>query len=233
MRAATRALPARRGRDLRLPVGARLRSWLALDRFRAGMSERAGRGGSMPQRVADIRPTARSDRWKSHSATLSPPVVSRARGRSLTWLVPFIAKAAVAGPRRARRAVGGGPRPPRPHHLIYVTPMAQARRRGARALAAIRRHAEEVSVSTRSKIGLAGGIPPALAGRARLRRPCQSLDDEALRADQSVAEWLRLSRLWRPGRQNSRSPLPTGILRWRSIRALNRRTSLKLPRLHK
>jgi hypothetical protein len=184
------------------PWQTRLRSWLALDRLRAtagslladafgsGLAEAAT--GELPRRVGKELP-----RVYIQSSTWSVPVV---------WFIPF------APTERWLVAGGAGDRGPGPatatRALIYVTEMAQARRRVARALDAIRRasgkEAERLLGASPGRSGIAA-VARASGELEEVGRwleefhphslveldyggLVQLFDDEALRADQSVAE---------------------------------------------
>jgi hypothetical protein len=189
------------------PWQSRLRSWLALERLRATAGPLlADAFGTGLAEIAAENPARRGGkelppRVYIQSSTWSVPV---------SWFVPFAPAerwlvAGAAGDRGRAPATARATRA-----LIYVTQMAQARRRVARALDAIRRasgkEAENVldAGQRRGRSGLAA-IARAGAELEEVGRwleefhphslveldyggLVQLVDDDALRADQSVAE---------------------------------------------
>jgi hypothetical protein len=184
------------------PWQTRLRSWLALDRLRAtaGSLLADAFGSGLAEAAAEDlarRFGKEAPRVYIQSSTWSVPVV---------WFIPF------APTERWLVAGGAGDRGPGPatatRALIYVTEMAQARRRVARALDAIRRasgkEAERMLGAARGSSGIAA-VARASGELEEVGRwleefhphslveldyggLVQLFDDEALRADQSVAE---------------------------------------------
>jgi hypothetical protein len=204
------------------PWETRLRSWLAFDRFRDGMSEQLAEM-FVPRRVAEQAEGA-FDRWKRQAGTLSPHILSSTWQVPLAWFVPFVAKERWLVLGGHDDNPGGGPTTATPvRTLIYVTPMAQARRRVARALVAVRRHAgEHLDVGEVESVGrwLEEFHPHSLVeldygGLVHL------LDDAALRADESVAEVAAAI----TGMETGQTELAVAmhkrvVARWRVVRAL-------------
>jgi hypothetical protein len=205
------------------PWETRLRSWLAFDRFRAGMSERLAEM-FVPQRVAEQSDFA-FDGWKRQSRTLTPHILSSTWQVPLAWFVPFVAAERWLVLGGHDETAGGGPTTATPvRTLIYVTPMVQARRRVARARAAVRRHTGDggIDLGEIESVGrwLEEFHPHSLVeldygGLVHL------LDDAALRADESVAEIAAAI----TGMETGQAELAVAmhkrvIARWRVVRAL-------------
>jgi hypothetical protein len=192
------------------PWQTRLRSWLALGRLRATVGPlladafAPGQEQQAPEDVARPEGKGVPPRVYIQSSTWSVP---------LEWFVPFApterwlvlgsaAEAASKGPAATASAT---------RTLCYATAMAQARRRVARALAAVRRGSAP-RPADRAKGPGQGGRAPGSAAMIRVGGELeevgrwleefhphslveldygglvQLLDDDALRADQSVAE---------------------------------------------
>jgi hypothetical protein len=204
------------------PWETRLRSWLAFDRFRAGMSEQLAEM-FVPQRVAEQADGA-FDRWKRHSTSLSPHILSSTWQVPLAWFVPFIAKERWLVLGGHDESAGGGPTTATPvRTLIYVTPMAQARRRVARALAAVRRHAEDgFDLDEVESVGrwLEEFHPHSLV-ELDYGGLVHILDDAALRADESVAEVAAAITGMETGQAELAVAMHKRVVsRWRVVRAL-------------
>lgn len=206
------------------PWQSRLRSWLAFAKFR----------GSVPARLANrFIPAAIAeqtaddfDRFKraGGAEALRTYIRTSTWHVPIAWFVPFDSaeRWLVLGPQRQP----GGERqtttaPAR--NLLYVTTMAQARRRVARALAVIRRHLGVMSALAEVEdIGrwLEEFHPHSLVeldygGLVHL------MDDETLQADQSAAELAAALN----GLDTAQDELAFAMyrritLRWRSIQAL-------------
>ncbi|MDP9864588.1 MULTISPECIES: hypothetical protein [Streptosporangium] len=201
------------------PWQSRLRSWLAFSRFR----------GTTPARLVErfvpisiAEQTADDfDRFKrrSDSAALRTHIRTSTWHVPTSWFVPF------DGNERwlvldGRRGPGGTVTT---RNLIYVTSMAHARRRSARALQIIRRQAGEISVATEVEEvarWLEEFHPHSLVeldygGIVHL------MDDEKLQADQSVAELAAaLTGLETGEEELAYAMYQRVILRWRSIQLL-------------
>ncbi len=183
------------------PWQTRLRSWLALDRLGAAsgpLLAGAAGSGQAERAAADFA------RWGGREGAPRVHIQSSTWAVPLPWFVPFasterwlvIGGAGEAGSRG--RATAAATRT-----LIYATAMAQARRRVARTLATIRRVPDNPEPDR---------CAPAMAAMIRAGAELeeigrwleefhphslveldygglvQLLDDDALRADQSVAE---------------------------------------------
>jgi hypothetical protein len=119
------------------PWQTRLRSWLALGRLRATLPP-ALTDTFVPRAVAD---TAAVDfaRWHARSPSIRTNILTATWHVPLAWFVPF-------GPPERWLVLGGGSAgdasqttAAATRMLVYVTTMVQARRRVARALAAVSR----------------------------------------------------------------------------------------------
>ncbi len=206
------------------PWETRLRSWLAFDRFREGMSEKLSEM-FVPQRVAEQADGAFAG-WKHSAGSLSPHILSSTWQVPLAWFVPFVAKERwlVLGGQNEIESGGGGPMTAVPTRtLIYVTPMAQARRRVARALNVVRRHVGEgFELSEVESVGrwLEEFHPHSLV-ELDYGGLVHILDDAALRADESVAEVAAAV----TGMETGQAELALAmykrvVARWRVVRAL-------------
>jgi len=193
------------------PWQTRLRSWLALGRLRATAGPwlaDAFAPGQAQQAAEDYA------RWESKGVPPRVYIQSSTWSVPMAWFVPFAPteRWLVLGS-AADRDSKGPATAAATRTLIYVTAMAQARRRVARALAAVRRASALRPKSTgRTKGPGQGGEAPATATMIRVNAELeevgrwleefhphalveldygglvQLLDDDALRADQSVAE---------------------------------------------
>jgi hypothetical protein len=201
------------------PWQSRLRSWLAFSRFR----------GTTPVRlmerfvpIAVAEQTADDfDRFKRRSD--STALRTNIRGSTwhipTSWFIPFDGNErwlVLDGDKQSEGTTTT-------RNLIYVTSMAHARRRSARALQIIRRQVGEVSVTAEVEDvarWLEEFHPHSLVeldygGIVNL------MDDETLQADQSVAELAAAL----TGLENGEEELAFAmyqrvILRWRSIQLL-------------
>ena len=204
------------------PWETRLRSWLGFGAFRAGMSEQLA-DMFVPERVAEQADEA-FEGWKGRAGTLSPHILSSTWQVPLAWFVPFVAKERWLVLGGQNETGSGGPTTATPTRtLIYVTPMAQARRRVARSLNVVRRQAGEgFDLSEVESVGrwLEEFHPHSLVeldygGLVHL------LDDAALRADESVAEVAAAV----TGMETGQAELALAmykrvVARWRVVRAL-------------
>ena len=206
------------------PWETRLRSWLAFERFREGMTEKLAEM-FVPPRVAEQADGA-FDGWKSSAGTLSPHILSSTWQVPLAWFVPFVAKERwlVLGGQNDNESGGSGPMTAVPTRtLIYVTPMSQARRRVARALNVVRRHVGEgFELSEVESVGrwLEEFHPHSLV-ELDYGGLVHILDDAALRADESVAEVAAAV----TGMETGQAELALAmykrvVARWRVVRAL-------------
>jgi hypothetical protein len=187
------------------PWETRLRSWLSFERFRAEMP--AGLTDMfVPEPVAE-QTDEDFERWKAGAVSLSSHIQSSTWHVPLAWFVPFVARERWLVLGEQAESGSGGPTTAVPTRtLIYVTPMAQARRRVARALAVIRREfGTGPGGDGSAPDGGIEGFGLAYAGVEAVGRWLEGfhphslveldygglvhlLDDAALRADESVAE---------------------------------------------
>jgi hypothetical protein len=201
------------------PWQSRLRSWLAFSRFRGTTPAR------LMERFVPIAVAERTaddfDRFKRRSD--STALRTNIRGSTwhipTSWFIPFDGNErwlVLDGDKQSEGTTTT-------RNLIYVTSMAHARRRSARALQIIRRQVGEVSVTAEVEDvarWLEEFHPHSLVeldygGIVNL------MDDETLQADQSVAELAAAL----TGLENGEEELAFAmyqrvILRWRSIQLL-------------
>ncbi|AWS47298.1 hypothetical protein [Streptosporangium sp. 'caverna'] len=201
------------------PWQSRLRSWLAFSRFRGTTPVR------LMERFVPISVAEQTaddfDRFKRRSD--STALRTNIRGSTwhipTSWFIPFDGN--------ERWLVLDGDKQPEgtttTRNLIYVTSMAHARRRSARALQIIRRQVGEVSVTAEVEDvarWLEEFHPHSLVeldygGIVNL------MDDETLQADQSVAELAAaLTGLESGEEELAFAMYQRVILRWRSIQLL-------------
>ncbi|GII77417.1 hypothetical protein Sru01_23990 [Sphaerisporangium rufum] len=207
------------------PWQSRLRSWLAFARFRGGT----------PQRIADrFVPRAIAeqtmddfDRFKlqgSSAAALRTHIRTSTWHIPAPWFVPFdSAERWLVLGRQEPAAEQAAPTTTTARNLLYVTSMAQARRRVARALLVIRRHVGEVTTLTDvEEVGrwLEEFHPHSLVeldygGLVHL------MDDATLQGDQSAAELsAALTGLDTGQEELAYAMYQRVIVRWKSIQAL-------------
>ncbi|MQA87906.1 MAG: hypothetical protein GEV03_25595 [Streptosporangiales bacterium] len=173
------------------PWHTRLRSWLALAEFRSSMPARVVDSFVPPAVARQVE--ADFERWKRGNPQVRPHILTSTWQIPLPWFVPFRSSErwlVLGDGAGGGRDTGGPTTAAATRTLGYVTSMAQARRRVARALAVVRRRLGDSAVLVgvedvgrwleefhpRSLVELDYG------GLVHL------LDDAALRADQSVAE---------------------------------------------
>jgi hypothetical protein len=204
------------------PWETRLRSWLALDRFRGEMTERLA-DMFMPRPVAEQAVEA-FERWRRCSGTLTPHILSSTWQVPMAWFVPFVAKERWLVLGGQADSGSGGPTTATPTRtLIYVTPMAQARRRLARALNVIRRHVDAgFDVGEVESVGrLLEEFHPHSLVELDYGGLVHVMDDAALRADESVGEVAAAV----TGMETGEAELAVAmyqrvVARWRGVRAL-------------
>ena len=204
------------------PWETRLRSWLAFEQFRAETPERLA-GKFVPPRVAEQADEA-FESWKRGSGSLNPHILSSTWQVPPAWFLPFVAKERWLVLGGQGEAGSGGPTTATPTRtLIYVTPMAQARRRVARARGVLRRQAGEgLHLGDVESVGrwLEEFHPHSLVeldygGLVHL------LDDAALRADESVAEVSAAIMGLETGQTEVAVAMHKRVTaRWRVVRAL-------------
>ncbi|HEY3682858.1 MAG TPA: hypothetical protein VGL93_07440 [Streptosporangiaceae bacterium] len=215
------------------PWQTRLRSWLALDGFPDDLPPGLA-DAFVPRQIADQAVRDFEEWQRAGNGTQRPFIQTSTWHVPMTWFVPFEAgeRWLVLGedPGDTGDTDGDGGRdtpgattaaPART--LVYVTAMAQARRRVARALAVVRRNlGDNAMIGEIEEIGrwLEEFHPHSLVeldygGLVHL------LDDEALRGDQSVAEVAAAL----TGLETGKSELALGmykrvVTRWRAVQAL-------------
>lgn len=229
-------VPARESRDAYVrhaegvtyvcPWQTRLRSWLAFDGLPDGLPPGLA-DAFMPRQVAEQAARDFEDWQRAGNASVRPFIQTSTWHVPMTWFVPFdagerwlvLGDTDGDGGRDASGATTAAPA----RTLVYVTAMAQARRRVARALAVVRRNLGDNSmIGEIEEIGrwLEEFHPHSLVeldygGLVHL------LDDEALRGDQSVAEVAAAL----TGLETGKSELALGmykrvVTRWRAVQAL-------------
>jgi len=207
------------------PWQVRLRSWLAFAAFRKSTpAELADR--LVPRAIAE-QTADDFDRFKRTERSLRVHIRTSRWYIPTPWFIPFDSaeRWLVLGSERTPQ--GWDPGTPTttapPRNMLYVTSMAQARRRVARALAIIRRHVGRVSALTEvEEVGrwLEEFHPHSLVeldygGLVHL------MDDQTLERDLSVAELAAaLASLDNGQEELAYAMYRRVILRWRAIRAL-------------
>jgi hypothetical protein len=215
------------------PWQTRLRSWVAFTRFRESLPA-AVTDAFVPAPLAD-EVTGEFERWKRQSRTVRPHILSSTWHIPIAWFLPFVPaeRWLVLSPRpdvdeRAERDNDGHegdsrvtPAPVRT--LVYVTSMAEARRRVARAVAVVRSGLGEDR--TWSEIQTVGWWLAEFHAEALVELDygglVQLFDDQALSADQSVAE----ASVALAGMEQGKAELTLAmyrrlLTRWRFVRAL-------------
>lgn len=129
----------RDGQPYLCPARTRLRSWQALSEFRASMPEVVA-GAFVPLAVIENAENA-LEKWLAEHPDLRSHVQSVTYQMPLRWLllVDAAERELVLGP----RFVDTDLPPDQRRRCVYVTTMAQARRRAARALNVVRRTIED------------------------------------------------------------------------------------------
>ena len=114
------------------PWQTRLRSWVAFTRFRAGLPAEAQRA-IMPESVAE-QIGRDFERWRQANATVRTHILSSTWHVPLAWFVPFVPAERSLVLSSQQDAGGAGAATAAPTRtLLYVTSMAEAGRRVARA----------------------------------------------------------------------------------------------------
>lgn len=204
------------------PWQTRLRSWLAFEQFRENMPDRVT-AMFVPDRVAAQADVA-FEQFKCLADTLTTHIRSSTWHVPLAWFVPFVAKERWLVLGTQGDGGSGGPATAAPTRtLIYVTSMAQARRRVARALHVIRRSLGD---------GFAHGEVETIGRWLEEFHPhslveldygglVHALDDDALRADESVAEVAAaLTAMETHEEELATAMYQRAAARWRVVRAL-------------
>ena len=183
------------------PWQTRLRSWLAVARLRA--TDASLLAAAFPGGQADAVASAFA-RWQGRAASLRVYIQVSTWSVPLSWFVPFTADErwlvlgpAAEGERAATASVT--------RTLVYSAAMPEARRRVARALGSIRRAQGEPAAGLVAGSASSGEKPRVLTELEAIGSWLEEfhphslielaygglvylLDDEALRADESVAE---------------------------------------------
>jgi hypothetical protein len=214
------------------PWQTRLRCWLALSTLRATTRPLLSTAFPAGQADAALRDFAR---WQGQAASLRVFIQAATWSVPTAWFVPF-------GPEERWLVLGaaGDPDPRGPataaatRTLSYTTAMAQARRRVARALNAVQGSGGDGLTGPGGRLG----SWPAAAEIAQVGRWLEEfhphsvleldygglvhlLDDEALRADQSVAEVSAAISASREGRPDLAATLYRRLRdRWRALESL-------------
>lgn len=203
------------------PWQTRLRSWLAFSRLRgdtpAKLMDRL-----VPKAVAD-QTADDFDRYKrvGGSAALRTHIRTTAWHVPPAWFVPFdgnerwLVLGASSPGQDVTTATG--------RNLIYVTSMAQARRRAARALQVLRRHLGQVSssIDVEDVARWLEEFHPHSLVELDYGGLVHLMDDEALQADQSVAELsAALTGLDTGQEELAYAMYQRVILRWKSMQLL-------------
>ncbi|MFB4318207.1 hypothetical protein [Actinomadura sp. 21ATH] len=208
------------------PWDIRLRSWLALARFREETPALLAGWHVPPQVVAEAERAF--DRWRLAGRTLHPHIRSSNWHVPLPWFVPFTAaeRSLTLGTPPADGGQGGGPATASATRtLIYLTSMREARGRIAAALPAV-----EAAPGDGARLG--AGALAALDRWLAAFHPgglveldygglVHLLDDRSLCADESVAEiGVALAALARGQTELWAAMHQRLETRWRPVRAL-------------
>ncbi|MBG0826545.1 hypothetical protein HS041_01950 [Planomonospora sp. ID67723] len=201
------------------PWQSRLRSWLAFSRFR----------GTTPARLVErfvpisvVEQTADDfDRFKRRSSSAA----LRTHIRTSTWHVPASWFVPFDGNERWL-VLDGDPTPAgatTTRNLIYVTSMGHARRRTARALQIIRRQMGDagVTIEVEDVARWLEEFHPHSLVELDYGGIVHLMDDEKLRADQSVAELAAALTGLETGQEELAFAMYQRVtLRWKSIQLL-------------
>ncbi|MFG1997768.1 hypothetical protein ACGFNU_01320 [Spirillospora sp. NPDC048911] len=231
------------------PWETRLRSWLAFDRFVAALPAGAAEA-FVPSAVAD-GVVDEFGRWKAAGNSLNPHILSSTWHVPLAWFVAFggaerclllgepaTGEAATGEAATAERksATCFGENPGRgpataavTRTLIYVTAMAEARRRVAAALRVVRDNlgegTGETTVLAAGQVETLGrwlgGFHPRALVELDYGGLVHLLDDRTLRADESVGEIrVALEAMERGEAELAVAMYKRLLARWRPVRAL-------------
>ncbi|MEU9043090.1 MULTISPECIES: hypothetical protein [unclassified Kitasatospora] len=117
------------------PWATRLRSWQALEELRTGPV--ALLDTALPPATREAAEADR-ERWRAEHPDARPWILTSRWEVPVRWFLPFGDEDRCFLPGEAGAAGGAGERGARPAALFYLVPMAQARRRVARAYRALR-----------------------------------------------------------------------------------------------
>lgn len=203
------------------PWQTRLRSWLGLTRLRATARPLLDTAFAAGQADAALRDFAR---WQGQAASLRVFIQACTWSVPTAWFVPF-------APEERWLVLGGTGEPEArgaatasaTRTLIYTTAMSQARRRVARALNAVQGAGGDAL--TGAEIAQVGRwleeFHPHSVVELDYGGLVHLLDDEALRADQSVAEVSAAIGASREGRPDLAATLHRRLRRrWQSLESL-------------
>ncbi|MFE3454126.1 hypothetical protein ACFXJ8_34905 [Nonomuraea sp. NPDC059194] len=203
------------------PWQSRLRSWLAFSDFRGSTPVKL-MGSFVPLTVAE-QTADDFDRYKRQGGSAA----LRTHIRTTTWNVPPAWFVPFDGNERwlvlGKPANGQDTTTTTGRNLIYVTSMAQARRRAARALQVIRRHVGEVAtgIEVEDIARWLEEFHPHSLVELDYGGLVHLMDDEALQADQSVAELsAALTGLDTGQEELAYAMYQRVILRWKSMQLL-------------
>ncbi|HEY2550868.1 MAG TPA: hypothetical protein VGI64_09855 [Streptosporangiaceae bacterium] len=182
------------------PWQTRLRSWLALDRLGGTARQLLSEAGA---EAGEATAAAELAGWQEKGGSLRTYIRSCTWTVPRAWFVPFAPAERWLVTGKGRDCGRGHATAAAARALLYATAMAQAQRRVARGLAALRRSGAGQNPGHRESAGT--GVVVARAELEEIGRwlegfhprslveldyggLVQLIDDEALRADQSVAE---------------------------------------------
>ncbi|GAA3728376.1 hypothetical protein [Spinactinospora alkalitolerans] len=228
------------------PWQTRLRSWLAFREFRSA-TPAALSPAFVPDSVAEAAEGA-FERWREQGERLRTQILTSTWTVPLPWFAPFDAdeRCLVLGTdtgqtavrdeadSRSRHPAGGSPaqddrlRPasiPEPTRtMLYVTEVAEARRRLARAVAVMRAalgEATALAATEQLDDWLAGVAHPRALLELDYGGLVRLLDDDDLREDQSVAEVAAaITGLETDQEELTLAMYQRLIRRWRAVQAL-------------
>ncbi|TDE20111.1 hypothetical protein E1289_32330 [Actinomadura sp. 6K520] len=221
------------------PWETRLRSWLAFERFRN--EHAAGVAAAFVPPPLSERVMSDFEQWKRAGRSLRPHILTSTWHIPLDWFVPFARDERClmlgtpgTGYRKSddvsEEPGGHGPATAAPARtLIYVTSMAEARRRVSAALPVVRENlgdgTGDVYLLSAGRLETLarwlGGFDPRALVELDYGGLVQLLDDRALRADESVAEMtVALTGMERGEAELTVAMYKRLLARWRPVRAL-------------
>ncbi|WP_316043393.1 hypothetical protein [Actinomadura sp. CNU-125] len=216
------------------PWETRLRSWIAFERFRA--EQPAGVAAAFVPPPQAERIAQAFERWKRAGRPMRPHILTSTWHVPLDWLVPFVRTErsltlGVPGPDDAAcdHVTQGAATAAPARTLLYVTSMGEARRRVDHALPIVRENLGDGSgdvyllsagrLETLSR--WLGEFHPRALVELDYGGLVHLLDDEALRADESVAEMsVALTGMERGEVELTVAMYKRLLARWRPVRAL-------------